>query len=407
MPRYFYTAKSLKGETKSGILEAQNEHQLARILHQEGYVLISATLEKPEIKKRKLEISFPFFGQVSLIEKIMFTRNLQVMVRAGVSLPQALEILASQSKSKKFKEALLEIIEEVTKGKSFSDSLAKFPQFFPELFCSMVKVGEEAGTLEDNLKVLTQQMEREHELKSKVKGAMIYPAVIILAMIGIGILMLVMVVPRLAETFQELAIELPPTTKFVIFLGNFLAKRWYLLILLIFVFLLFLRIILRTREGKRLVDGLILKIPIVSPIIRKTNSASAVRTLSSLIISGVPIVRCLEIVSSTLENFYFQKSMAEAAEKVRKGSKLSEALMPYQNLYPLGVIQMISVGEQTGETSAVLAKLADFFEEEVANATKNLSAVIEPVLMLLIGAAVGFFAVSMIQPIYSMLGAIK
>jgi len=405
--KYFYTAKSFSGELKSGILEAQNEYQLARILHQEGYVLISVTSEKPEIKKRKLEISLPFLGGVSLSEKIMFTRNLQVMVRAGISLPQALEILAAQSKSKKFREALLEIAEEVTKGKNFSDSLAKFPQFFSEIFCSMVKVGEEAGTLEDNLKVLTQQMEREHELKTKVKGAMIYPAVIISAMIGIGILMLVMVVPKLAETFSELAIELPPTTKFVIFLGNFLAEKWYLLILLIFALFIFLRTILRTKEGKRLIDGLTLKIPIISPIIRKTNSASIVRTLSSLIISGVPIIRCLEIISPTLGNFYFQKSISEAAEKVRKGSKLSEALMPYRNLYPLGVIQMIAVGEQTGETSTILAKLADFFEEEVTNATKNLSAVIEPVLMLLIGAVVGFFAISMIQPIYSMLGAIK
>jgi type IV pilus assembly protein PilC len=178
-------------------------------------------------------------------------------------------------------------------------------------------------------------------------------------------------------------------------------------LILILLLVIFLRIISRTKPGKRAIDFLTLKIPIVSPLIQKTNSAYAVRTLSSLITSGVPIVRSLEIVSGAVENVYFQETLKEASEKVRKGEKLSEALWPYQKLYSPTVVQMIQVGEETGETSTVLAKLADFYEEEVANATKNLSAVIEPVLMLLIGAAVGFFAISMIQPIYGMLGAIK
>lgn len=408
--RYFYTAKSFKGEIKSGILEAKDEHRLARALRQEGYVLISTSLEK-ETRKGPLtkfwSRALPFFGGVSLVEKMMFTRNLRIMIAAGISLPRALRTLASQSKSKKFNKALSDVADEINKGKSFSESLLKHSDVFSELFISMVKVGEEAGTLEEVLKILTNQMERKHELKSKVKGAMVYPAVIILAMIGIGILMLVMVVPQLAKTFEELNVELPPTTKLVINLGNFLVEKWFLAILIILAFLILFRIILKTKKGKRMVDFLTLRIPIISPIIRKTNSAYTVRTLSSLITSGVPIVRALEIVSGTLGNIYFQEAMIGASEKVRKGFKLSEALKPYEKLYPSTVIQMVEVGEETGETSTILAKLADFFEEEVTNATKNLSAVIEPVLMLLIGAVVGFFAISMIQPIYGMLGAIK
>ncbi|GAI13563.1 unnamed protein product, partial [marine sediment metagenome] len=163
--------------------------------------------------RKKFKISLPFLGRVSLTEKMMFTKNLQVMIAAGISLPRALGILALQTKSKKFEKALFNVAEEITRGKSFSDSLQKHPDIFPELFISMVKVGEEAGTLEEVLKTLTQQMEREYELKSKIKGAMIYPAVIICAMIGIGFLMLVMVVPKLAETFRDLNVELPPTTK--------------------------------------------------------------------------------------------------------------------------------------------------------------------------------------------------
>ncbi len=403
MPRYFYTAKSFKGELQSGILEAKDEKSLARTLRQEGLILIRA---EPEEKKRKFEISFPSFG-VPLTEKMFFTRNLQVMISAGLPLPRALQTLAAQSKSKKFKKALIDIAQDITKGKNLSDSLTHHPDIFPELFQNMVKVGEEAGTLEGVLKILAQQMEKENALRSKIKGAMIYPAVIICAMIGIGILMLITVVPKLAETFEELEIELPLATRIVINLANFLAQKWYLVIIilisLVFLFFQFLK----TKVGKKIIDALMLKIPIISPIIRKTNSAYTLRTLSSLISAGVSLPRSLEITSGTLGNIFYQEAIWQMVEKVRKGEKLSEALKPYENIYPPTVIQMISVGEETGETTSILEKLADFYEEEVSNAAKNLTAIIEPVLMIIVGAAVGFFAVSMIQPMYSMLGAIK
>jgi len=405
--KYLYEARSLTGELKSGILEAKDEHELSRILRQDGYLLVKVSSEGETLKKKKFEISIPFLAKVGLKEKMFFTRNLRVMIASGLPLPRSLKILSEQTKNQKFKEAIRDVSEQITKGESFSNALSRHPDIFSELFQNMVKVGEEAGTLEEVLKVLTEQMERENEMKSKIIGAMIYPAVIIAAMIGIGILMLIMVVPKLAETFKELNIELPPTTKFVMFLGTFLAEKWYLFILIVVVFLILFRILLRTKLGKNLIDGLVLKLPIVSPIIKKTNSASTTRTLSSLIVAGVPIVRALEIISRTLGNVYFRKAMAEAAEKVKKGGKLFEALKPYQNLYPLLVIQMIEIGEETGETSAILSKLADFFEEEVTNTTKNMTAIIEPILMLFIGGVVGFFAISMVQPMYSMLQAIK
>ncbi len=404
MPKYFYTAQSLTGESKSGILEAKDEHQLARTLRQEGLILIRAEPEE-KLKEKKFKISLPSLG-VSLTEKIFFTRNLQVMISAGLPLPRALETLANQAKSQKFKMALLRIRDEVIKGESFSDSLAKYPDIFSELFQSMVKVGEESGTLEEVLKTLSRQMEREHDLRSKVKGAMIYPAIIILAMIGIGILMLVMVVPKLAETFEELAIELPIITKIVISFANFLIQKWYLVIIILLAIIFLFWQAMKTKTGKRIIDTFTLKIPIISSIVQKTNSAYTVRTLSSLISAGVPIVRSLEITSGTLGNIYYKSAIAEAAEKVRKGEKISEALKPYENIYPPIVIQMIAVGEETGETSNLLAQLAEFFEEEVSNATKNLASVIEPVLMIIIGAAVGFFAISMIHPMYAMLRAL-
>lgn len=407
MPKYFYLAKSLKGEEQSGTLEAKNEKELARILRQEGYLLIRSEIEAGESKKKKFSISIPFLSGVSVNEKMIFTRNLKVMIAAGIPLPRSLKTLAGLTRSQKFEKALLGIMEDVIKGKSFSDALTKYPDIFPEVFQSMIKVGEEAGTLEEVLGTLTQQMEREYEVASKVQSALIYPAVIILAMLGIGFLMLVMVIPKLAETFNELNVELPPTTKLIIFIGNFLAHYWYLLPVIVAAFVIFLRQILKTKSGKRIFDNLMLKIPVISPIIKKTNSASMVRTLSSLVIAGVPIVRSLEIISAVLGNVFYQEAINDAAEKVRKGAKLSESLAKYENIFPVLVTQMIAVGEETGQTSDILSKLADFYEEEVTTSTKNLAAVIEPVIMLFIGGAVGFFAISMVQPMYSMLGAMQ
>lgn len=405
MPKFLYIAKSQQGEKDQGILEAENELQLARLLRSQGLILISAR-EETKVKK-KVGIRLTFFDKVSLVEKMMFTRNLRIMISAGIALPKSLKILSDQAKSKKFRQALLYIRDEIIQGNAFSTALAAHPEIFPELFSSMVKVGEESGRLEEVLKILTKQMERTYELKTKVKGAMMYPAVVIVAMTGIGALMLALVVPKIAVTFRELQVELPATTKLVIWLGETLAFRWYLVLGVIIVSPFLMGRLFKIGSIRRLIDGLMLKIPIASPILKKTNAAYTTRILSSLIASGVPITRSLEILSSTLGNIYYQQAMREASERIRKGVKLSDALIEYENIYPLMVIQMIAVGEETGMTAEVLDKLADFFEEEVANATKNLASVIEPLVMLVIGGAVGFFAISMVQPLYSMLGAIK
>ncbi len=405
MPRYFYTAKSLDGEKKTGTIEVKDTHQLVRILKEEGLILIQAVPEEKKLKKGFQPL--PFFGGVPLTEKMFFTRNLQVMIFAGLSLAEALTTLTLQAKNKRFKMALTKIREEIVKGQSFSASLAKHPNIFSEFFQSLVKVGEETGNLEEVLKILSRQMEKEHDLKSKIKGAMIYPAVIVCAMIGIGILMLILVIPQLAATFKELEIKLPMTTQIVIGLGTFLSQRWYFLIIFLLFLFLFFWYFQKTKIGKKIIDTLTLKIPIFSSIIRNSNSAYTVRSLGSLISAGLPLPRSLEITAGILGNSYYKNALLESAEKVRRGAKLSESLKPYSNIYPLTIIQMIAVGEETGETSTILEKLADFYEEEVSNLTKNLASALEPILMLIIGGAVGFFAVSMVQPMYSMLGAIK
>lgn len=404
MPTYIYRAKSFSGEQKTGTMEAKDQHELAKLLHEQGYVLISAVLKETD-KKRRLDLSFlQKLGRIPLRDKLMLVRNLQVMIAAGISLPRALKTLAVQTKSKRFQRALINISEEIKQGKNFSDALKKYPDIFSDLFYYMVKVGEESGTLEEVLKNLALQMEREHELKSKVKSALIYPTIIIIVMIIIAILMLILVVPKLAQVFKDLKMELPFTTKLVIGLGTFLSNQLFFLVIVVLLLCLFFRFALKLKRGKKIKDALLLRIPVISPLIKKVNASYMIRTLGILIASGVSFLRALEIVAGVLPNIYFKEAILEAKEEVKKGGKLSKALRKYQNIFPPTVIDMLEVGEETGETSKILEELANFFEEEVTIATKNLVSVIEPVLMVLVGVTVGFFAISMIQPIYSMLG---
>jgi len=405
MPVYSYFAKSLEGKEKEGVLEAKDERELAEILRKEGYILIFAV---PKEKEKKPKISFSFFQRkISLKEKLFFVRNLQVMISAGISIPRALNSLAEQTKNKRFKKILLSLAEEITKGKNFSEALASFPDVFSEFFQNMIKVGEETGNLENVLLKVAEQMEREYELKNRVVGALIYPGVILTFMVLEGIFMLAFVVPKLAQTFKELNVKLPFTTQIVISLGDFFAKYWYILALFIFLIFFLFQFLKKTENFKKFFDKIFLSLPIVSPILKNLNSALFARTLSTLFSSGVPIVNSLNIASNTLGNFYFKSALREGIERVKKGEKLSQILRNYSNIFPQTVIEMLAVGEETGQTAEVLGKLADFFEQEVTNATKNLVSVIEPLIMILVGVVVGFFAVSMVQPMYSMMQTIK
>jgi len=374
-------------------------------LRREGYILILA-ISKEKEKKPKISLSF-FQRKISLKEKLFFVRNLQVMISAGISIPKALNSLAEQTKNKRFKKILLNLAEEITKGKNFSEAILSFPDVFSEFFQNMIKVGEETGNLENVLLKVAEQMEREYELKNRVVGALIYPAVILTFMVLEGIFMLAFVVPKLSQAFKELGVSLPFTTKIVISLGDFFGKYWYFLLLFVFLIFFLFQFLKKTEGFKKFIDKIFLSLPIISPIVKNLNSAFFARSLSTLFSSGVPIVNSLEITSNTLDNFYFKSVLRGGIERIKKGEKLSQILKNYPNIFPQTVIEMMAVGEETGQTAEVLGKLADFFEEEVTNATKNLVSVIEPLIMILVGAVVGFFAVSMVQPMYSMMQTIK
>ena len=410
MPKYLYKAKNLKGKKKEGVIEAQDQKALVSLLKSEGFFLLSVEADTQQGHKKSfaqyLQDIQGLFG-VSLTEKLFFTRNLSIMLKTGVSLVRAFEILASQTKNKKFQKILLSISKKVNKGESLSGALGGFPKIFPSLYQETVKVGEETGKLEGSLQILSVQMEKEHALKSKVKSAMVYPGVVLCMAFMIGIFMMIFAVPQMKKAFSEMEIKLPITTRMIIGTADMLTRYWFLAALLMAALAGLVVFLLKSGKGGKIKSAISIKMPLVSKITKQSNSALTLRTLSSLLSAGVPIVRSLEIAAGALANYFFQEALKKAAVDVEKGQKLSVSLMPYERIFAPMVLQMMEIGEETGETSAVLLKLAEFFEDEVSASTDRLSSVIEPILILFIGGIVGFFAVSMIQPMFSVMGGIE
>jgi len=406
MPNFVYTAKTLEDKTVTGTSLAKDLRELSKSLRNEGLFLIRA-VSKDEKKKKWLDFSFSLSSKVPTDEKIMLTRNLAVMVATGLSLVKSFDVLANQAKNKRLKVALFAIKEQINKGQSISSAMSRYPDIFSDFFLSMMEIGEESGTLEDVLKILALQLEKEHRLKSGVQSAMIYPIIILSLMIVVGGIVAVVVLPRLKQFFSGLNAKIPFYTKALIDFGEFSIKNWPLLIIIPVILGFFTVMALKTKKGKWLKDTILLKTPIFSPLVKKNNCAILIRSLSSLLGSGVSLTRSLEVASGTMGNFYFKRAVKDALERVKKGENLSVALSSYRDIFPYGAIELVEVGEETGKTAMVLKTLAEFYEEEVISATAKLSALIEPALIIVMGVIVAFFAFSIIEPMYSSLGAIK
>jgi type IV pilus assembly protein PilC len=405
--KVFYSAKNYSGQVKTGELDVKNERDLANQLRSDGFILTS--FKKLEVEKdNKIKINFlNRFISISLTDKLMFTRNLSVMISSGLPLSRALKNISLQTKKKKFSSILDNIYEDIQSGKTFADGLTKYPGVFNELFINMIRVGEASGNLEEVLNILATQIEKEHELLSKVKGALTYPAVIVVAMLGIGVLMLTYIIPKLTSVFSDMEVELPASTRFVISISDTLRDHSILVGAGIIFLVTFFRFFLMTSLGKKSISFFNINIPLVRNIVIKVNCARFARIYSSLLKSGVPTVESLKIISSTLTSYYYRNAILEGIEKIQKGENLSKIIGENPRIFPILVSQMIQVGEETGKTEEVLLKLAEFYESEVTQISKNMSSVIEPILMIFIGAAVGFFAVSMLQPMYSIMDNIK
>jgi type IV pilus assembly protein PilC len=403
MPLFHYKATTADGKTFEAEMEADDRFDLAHKLKKDG-VLITSADEKKKGLSFNMEISF--FSGVSSHDKIIFAKNLAAMIEAGLPLTRGLSIMERQAKGE-LKKILVKIQEEIGRGKTLSDALKLYPKVFSELFVSMVRAGEESGNLVLALKNVGMQLEKSYLLTKKVKGAMTYPAVIFSLMIVIGTLMMIYVVPTLSSTFESLGAQLPLGTRIIIAISNGL-KDYIVYILIIAIALGFLFTwFLRTARGKRMLDWTLLHLPVVGELVKEVNSARTARTLSSLIASGVDIVVALSVTEEVLQNIYYKEVLKQLEAVIQKGDPMSKIFGEHLDLYPIFVGEMVAVGEETGKIGDMLLGVAEFYEEDVDQKTKDMSAIIEPVLMIVIGAAVGVFAISMISPIYSLSSVIN
>lgn len=339
---------------------------------------------------------------IKMDERIAFTKNISAMLTAGLTLSRAMSVIERQTRNKNLKAILVDLEEQVKAGSNFHEALEKYPKVFSRLFISMSKAGEESGTLSDALKVVARQMDRSFTLQKKIKGAMIYPSIIMFAIVVIGILMMIYVVPTLSNTFKELNVKLPTATRVIIGMSDFMAGN-AILVFVIFGFVVAgILVFVKSKRGSAIVLKTSLYIPVIGELVRETMSARAARSMSSLLVSGVEMLTALSIAEEVVGDNIFGKVVGEAALRIKKGDSLSSAFADYPKLYPIFMADMIAVGEETGKVSDMLSQVAEYYENDVEEKTKDLSTIIEPMLMLVIGVAVGVFALAMITPIYSL-----
>ncbi len=403
---FAYKAKNQEGEIIEGTIESESRFSVARELRSRGHLPIAVSEADEGFSFKKINLD-DLLGRVRVSDQIILTKNLSGMLKAGLSIHRALSVLQKQTKNATLNKILVSLSTEINGGGTFSSGLAEFPKVFSKLFVSMAKAGEESGNLSGALSDIGVNLEKSHALSKKVSGALIYPGVIMFAMITIGILMFAFVVPTLAKTFQELGVDLPATTQLIVTLGNFFSTHLITSFVGIVAIFMGFSMLFRAKFMSRYIDFVVLRVPVLGTITKELNTARTARTMSSLLVSGVSIIRAVEITKDVVQNVYFKEVLDEASKAVEKGLPFSEVFKEHSNLYPIMMSEMAEVGGETGKLSDMLLQIATFYEAEIENKTKNLSTVIEPVLMIFIGSAVGFFAISMISPLYSVLNNIK
>lgn len=402
---YTYTARNNEGNLIKGKREASDKAALAQLLQKEG-LLLTSTQSKEDASFSQKTQSFikklERIGTVPLKEKLFFAQNLRIMLHSGISLSQGIDILIRQTKNKRFKYIVEDIQQMVEKGTSFADSLKRHPKIFNDLFINIIRAGEASGQLENTLRQLELQMKKDYDLIHKVKGALTYPIVVIVAMVGVMIATVTFVIPKISLLFEDVNASLPLPTKILIAVSNFMVHYgWALFIATIFAIFFFIRFI-RTERGKKIWHKILLKLPIIGPIIKKINLARFSRTLSSLLKTDIPIVESFRITAKTVGNYYYQSTLKRAAHDLKKGSSITSTLEGQEKLFPPLIHQMIMVGEESGSLDEILENLAIFYEDDVDQTMENFSSVIEPLLILLLGVGVGAIAISVIMPIYSL-----
>ncbi|HNT29548.1 MAG TPA: type II secretion system F family protein, partial [bacterium] len=343
---------------------------------------------------------------IPMKEKVIFTRQLAAIVNAGIPLLQALQLVEEQTSHQKLREIISKVLADIEGGKTFSEALALHPEVFSNLFVNIVKAGEVSGTLDTSLTRLADQMERDNEIRGKIKGAMILPGLVMVAMVGVIILMSVVVIPELSDLFAEAGENLPIPTQIMLWLSDFLINLWWLAIMIaggsIFAFFKFIK----TPTGKNMMDVVTLKLPVFGNMSKLVIYTRMTRVMAMLMSSGVPLLKSLEIVADLVGNHIYTDSIKGIAKQVEKGVPLATGFKE-SGLFPEMIPSMVGIGEQTGAVDDMLFKLGQFYDTEVENITKNLTTLLEPLLMAVMGAGVGFIVMAILMPIYNLVNVIE
>jgi Type II secretory pathway, component PulF len=397
MPVFLWEGQTRKGEKKKGEIEAANEAALRGILRRQG--LTSITVKQ---KPKNLSEYLPFLKQkVKEKEVVIFARIFATMINAGLPLIQCLELLAQQEQNKTFAQIITAIKEDIEGGSTLSDALRKYPKIFDDLFVNLVAAGESGGILDVILQRLSNYMEKAMKLKSKVKGAMTYPASVLVISIAVVSLLLVKVIPTFQKMFEGFGGELPGPTQFLITLSAYAQKYFLVAIIALAIAVYAFRRYYKTEKGTLLIDGLILKSPVFGPLLKKVAVARFTRTMSTMMTSGVPILEGLAIVSKTAGNKIVENALIRVRKSISEGKTIAEPLLE-TGIFPPMVVQMIAVGEATGALDAMLSKIADFYDDEVDTAVDAMTALLEPFMMVFLGGVVGGMIIAMYLPIFKM-----
>ncbi len=396
MKIFYYTAVDEKNAFIKGKIEAKNSKKALALLEQKGLLVVNIKADKTN----RWAWTNNIFNKISRLDKIFFTRHLYTMLESGIALDQAVKITAEQVDKEKFREVLLDIFKRLRKGQPFHQALSYHSKYFPNYYISLVKVGEKSGKLDEVLSHLLEQQEADYELITKTRGAMIYPAVIVSALIIMVTFMMIFVIPKITSILTEYGVDLPLTTKILIWISNNLINYGIFLIpLAALLFYLFKKWV-KTEKGKWLWDSFLLKMPTLNKIVVKFNLARFSRSLSALLKSGVSIDQALDLTSEVSNHSHYKKSLQSGINFVQRGIPLTEVLVGYPKLYPPITTRMVEVGERAGKLDYMLNRLAKFYEKSVTTTIQNLTSVIEPVLLITVGLGVAFVAVSVLLPIW-------
>ncbi len=399
MPNYCWKGRTRGGRTQEGVLVAESKDAAISMLRKQQIIVTAVTEKGKEIALPKLG------GRISSKEIALFTRQFSVMIDAGLPLVQCLEILGAQQDNKTFQKSLFQIRQDVESGGTLAESLRKHPKAFDDLYCNMVAAGEAGGILDTILQRLAQYIEKIVKLRSAVRSAMVYPvAVIGIAVIVVWVI-LWKVIPTFATLFEGLGATLPLPTRITIALSNFIGSFWWLIFGAIGISAFMLNRYYKTYTGRRHLDRIMLRIPVIGGVLRKIAVARFCRTLGTLVSSGVPILDGLEITARTSGNAIVEDAIMATRTSVEEGKTIAEPLKD-TDVFPPMVIQMVAVGEQTGALETMLSKIADFYEDEVDEATANLLALLEPIMIVFLGGAIGGIVISMYMPMFDLISKI-